>query len=83
MTQSEFDIKVNALKAKFILLTSNLITLKQMKDPYTKQVEDRQRLLVNVISALNGYDLTDNILTDDQILITFELGICAGQSFNL
>lgn len=83
MTQSQFNIRVNSLYVKLNLLTSNLIDLKQSKDSYAAQAEDRQRLLINVVNALSGYDLSTNILTDDQILTTLELGVLAGQSLNL
>lgn len=83
MTQSRFNISVNALHVKLNLLTSNVIDLKQSKDSYATQAEDRQRLLINVVNALSGYDLSTNILTDDQILTTLELGVLAGQSFSL
>lgn len=83
MTQSQFNISVNALHVKLNLLTSNVIDLKQSKDSYSRQAEDRQRLLINVMNALSGYDLSTNILTDDQILTTLELGVLAGQSLSL
>ena len=83
MTQSQFNIRVNSLYVKLNLLTSNVIDLKQSKDSYSRQAEDRQRLLINVVNALSGYDLSTNILTDDQILTTLELGVLAGQSLSL
>lgn len=83
MTQSQFNISVNSLYVKLNLLTSNVIDLKQSKDSYATQAEDRQRLLINVMNALSGYDLSTNILTDDQILTTLELGVLAGQSLSL
>jgi hypothetical protein len=83
MTQSQFNIRVNSLYVKLNLLTSNVIDLKQSKDSYATQAEDRQKLLINVVNALSGYDLSTNILTDDQILTTLELGVLAGQSLSL
>lgn len=83
MTQSQFNIRVNSLYVKLNLLTSNVIDLKQSKDSYATQAEDRQKLLINVVNALSGYDLSTSILTDEQILTTLELSILAGQSLSL
>lgn len=80
MTQTEFNNKVIALQARFAALTNIAATMDNTKDPYAEVSRHRQRFLANIISALDGYDITSEILTEDQILFTFELGICAGQS---
>lgn len=57
--------------------------MNKSKDPYSIDLEISERFYTNIISALNGYDVSTNLLTEDQILYTFELGICAGQSYSV
>ena len=80
MTQAEFNNKVTVLINKHLSHTTNTAILEKAKDPYVVELKTRERFLANVISALNGYDITTDLLTEEQILYTFELGICAGQS---
>lgn len=83
MTQNEFNARVLTLKNRLIDLTVTTSDMNRIKDPYSEQSKHRQRFLANIVSALDGYDLSTELLTEDQILYTFELGICSGQSCSI
>lgn len=80
MTQTDLNTEVSRLKTKLLKFTNLAAEENQMKDPNAEASKHRQRFLMNVIYALDGYLLATGVLTEDQILYTIELGICAGQS---
>lgn len=69
------------MQLRFVEMTNIVVTSRQTKDPYANALQDRYRLLSNVLYTLDGYDLSSNLLTDEQILTTLELGILAGQAY--
>jgi hypothetical protein len=81
MTQAQFNTKVATMQLRFVEMTNIVVTSRQTKDPYANALQDRYRLLSNVLYTLDGYDLSSNLLTDEQILTTLELGILAGQAY--
>lgn len=81
MTQAQLNTKVATMRLRFVEMTNVAVTSRQTKDPYANTLQDRYRLLSNVLYTLDGYDLSSNLLTDEQILTTLELGILAGQSY--
>jgi hypothetical protein len=81
MTQTQFNTKVATMQLRFVEMTNIAASSRQTKDPYAIALQDRYRLLSNVLYSLDGYDLSSNLLTDEQILTTLELGILAGQAY--
>lgn len=81
MTQAQLNTKVATMRLRFVEMTNIAVTSRQTKDSYANTLQDRYRLLSNVLYTLDGYDLSSNLLTDEQILTTLELGILAGQSY--
>ena len=81
MTQAQFNTKVATMQLRFVEMTNIVVTSRQTKDPYANALQDRYRLLSNVLYTLDGYNLSSNLLTDEQILTTLELGILAGQAY--
>ena len=81
MTQAQFNTKVATMQLRFVEMTNIAVISRQTKDPYAVALQDRYRLLSNVLYSLDGYDLSSNLLTDEQILTTLELGILAGQAY--
>ena len=83
MTQALLNTKVSILKDKLMRYTSYLADMNQRKDPAAEDTKHRHRFLLNVVSALDGYLLTTDTLTENEILYTLELGICATQAYSL
>lgn len=83
MTQAQFNRKLSYLLRSQAANIVKSIDLNNTKDPYASDTKTNDIFMSNIISALSGYDVSSNLLTEEQILYTFELGICAGQSYSL
>ena len=80
MTQGEFDSRVLVFINKHLCRTNLIVSFDNAKDPYVIELRDRERFFENIITALDDYDLSSDIITDDQLRYMFELGVCAGRS---
>ena len=80
MTQTQFNRKLSYLLSSHLANMVKTSALVNSKDPYINDLKTNEKFFKNIISSLKGYDITTNLLTEEQILYTFELGICAGQS---
>lgn len=80
MTQTQLDTKVLFLKEQLICLSGITARLHRQKDPHFISAKHRNRFLINIIKALDEYDISLEALTPIQLRNTIELGVCAVQS---
>lgn len=80
VTQTDLNNRVSYLTERLVELNNNLAFFEQSKEAYAIELRERQRFLANVVSSLSSYDISLGILTNEQLLYTIELGICACQT---
>lgn len=73
MTQEEFDDKVIAIASQHVTRMGVAADLRRQGDSHAKRIEQEQMMVQNVLSALQDYDITAEILTDDEIEYMYEL----------
>lgn len=78
MTQNEFDDTVLAIASKHLDIMVITADLRRQGDPAAHRLEEEQMMVQNVISALKDYDVTSDVLSDDDInyLIELATGAC-------
>jgi len=81
MTQEEFDNKVLAAVSGHVDVMEIAADLRRQGDPQAKRIEEEQIFCNNVITALEGYDVTSELLADGDIDSLFELATGAVQKF--
>ena len=82
MTQEMLNIKLSEFKGKLVNYTSCLADITCSKDSVMEDTKNRQKFLLNVVSALDGYIISTDILTKSQISYTIELGMCVTQAYS-
>lgn len=80
MTQEEFDTRVAVFVNKHLCRTDRIASFDISKDPYTSDLKTREIFFENIISSLNGYDLSLALFTEKELSYLFELGMLAGRS---
>lgn len=73
MTQTDLDNNVIAIADKHVLRMGIVADLRLQGDPEAKRIEQEQMLTQNILSALQDYDITSDILTDTEIDYLLEL----------
>jgi len=81
MTQETFDDKVIAIASQHVTRMGIVADLRMQGDSQAQRLEQEQMFLQNVLSALQDYDITSEILTDDEIEYLHELASGALISF--
>ncbi len=81
MTQNDFDTIVIAIADKHVLRMGVVADLRRQGDPQAQRLEQEQMMLQNVLSAMQDYDVTSDILTDSDIEYLQELASGALISF--
>lgn len=81
MTQTEFDNKVLAAVSGHINVMEIAADLRRQGDPQARRIEEEQIFCNNVITSLENYDVTSELLEDDDIEYLFELATGAIQKF--
>ena len=74
MTQEEYDSTVSYLVGQQIKNARQAADLRRQGDPAAFRKEMGCIMLLNCISALEYYDVTSGLLTDEEIQQTIELG---------
>lgn len=74
MTQTEFNNNVIALASKETELMHSIAIIRSHDDPDSKRQEERYMFFRNILEALENYDITSEILSDNNISLLFELG---------
>jgi hypothetical protein len=74
MTQTVFDDKVSDLIQNEIRFAYTAAILHIQGDPVAHKREQELMMLQNVLHALEGWDLTDDYLSDEDIELLFEIG---------
>jgi hypothetical protein len=80
MNQLEFDNGVLAVAGKHIDIMTITADLRRQGDPESRRLEEEQIFVQNVLSALQDYDVTSDLLSDDDISYLFELATGALQT---
>jgi len=80
MTQSDFDDLVLAIADKHVLRMGTIADLRMQGDPSAKRLEEEQMLMHNVLTALQDYDVTSDLLSEADIEYLEELATGAAIS---
>jgi hypothetical protein len=73
MTQDELDDIVVALADRHVDVMVKACDLRRQGDPEARRIEEEQMLVQNCLSALKDYDVTSDVLTEDDIAYNIEL----------
>lgn len=73
MNQSEFDDKVLAVAQKGVVMAAHIADLRRQGDPDARRLEEEYIMLQNCLTSLKDYDITSDLLSDDDIKYVFEL----------
>jgi len=73
MTQDAFDEAVLGIAAHEVRIGYACCQLRRQNDPDANRVEDELMMLQNVLYGVRNYDITSEILTDEEIAYYFEL----------
>ena len=74
VTQEEFDNQLGYLVGQQIKNARQAADLRRQNDPAAFRKEMGCIMLLNCIAALQDYDVTSGLLTDEEIQTTIELG---------
>lgn len=81
MTQAELDTIVESLAQKNIELMETVVNLRRQSDPVSTRLEDEHTFVINILSALENYDITSEELSVDNIDYLIELAKCVLTDF--
>ena len=78
MTQTDFDNTVLSIASSHLDMMVITADLRRQGDPGAHRLEEEQMLVQNVISALKDYDVTSDVLSDEDVnyLIELATGAC-------
>jgi len=75
MTQNELDDIIECLKTRTIGFMETTCDFRRQTDPDSLRREEGGIALYNIINVLDGYDITQLILSDEDIMYNYELAI--------
>jgi len=73
MNQAIYDNRISQIEDAKLVYSYKMCILKIQKDPGAFQMQREYMMLLNVTDSLSGYDITSDILTQDEIRYLFEL----------
>lgn len=73
MTQQAFDDKILAVAQKGVDMAAHIADLRRQGDPAARRLEEEYMMLQNCLTSLKDYDITSDLLSDDDIKYVFEL----------
>lgn len=74
ITQTEFDNTLEVFFLNKVKFAEKVATLKRQDDPAAFNKEEYLMMFDNIMYALRDYDVTSELLEDDEIEYLFELG---------
>ena len=80
MTQDEFDDIVTAIADRHVTIMGITANLRIQGDPQARRMEEEQMLMQNVLSALQDYDVTSDLLSESDIHYLQELATSASMT---
>lgn len=81
MNQVEFDDKVLAAVSGHVDMMVIAADLRIQGDPQARRLEEEQMFAQNMITALSEYDISSELLFDDDIEYLFEMATTAINKF--
>lgn len=73
-TQAELDASIEILFLNKIRFANKVATLRKQDDPAAFNKEEYLMMFDNVMYSLRDYDVTSELLTDEEIEYLYELG---------
>jgi hypothetical protein len=73
--QTTFDDMVDTLIGHEIRITKHAADMHKQDDPIAPEREDEVMMMQNIIYSLRDYDVTSELLTDDEIRTNYEMGL--------
>jgi hypothetical protein len=73
-SQTDFDISVQILFLNKIKYCTKVSTMRRQNDPAVFTKEEYLMMFDNIMYSLRDYDVTSELLTDDEIEYLYELG---------
>ena len=80
MNQETFDNTVLGIAEFESKLAYIAVQMRRQNDPDANRREEEMMFLQNVLNGLRNYDITSEILTDDEVNYYFELAVQVIQS---
>lgn len=73
MTEGYYNLRVTDIIDRGLNYADQMCTLRTQKDPGYRYMENEYRMLLNILDALDGYDVATTLFTDSEIRYLFEL----------